>query len=309
MAGSFEDKWAIDKLDGTNWGTWKFQVRHLLLAKGLWKYVDGSTELAQDADANARQEFNKNSQIALSNIVLGMKTSQLYLVTSCTTPKDAWDALRNHFERDTLANKILLKKRYFRAEMSEQEAMESHLKHMKDLADKLASLGCKISEEDHVVTLLGSLPRDYAALVTALEARSDDLSLTYVQQALLREEEKLKRSSSESVKAGRGGCSGDSAMAVKEMRCFGCKQPGHKVYRCPSRRKKTCKPRNRDEAKNAVSTLDSEGDGGDLLFSACSGSSTEADAWIVDSGASRHMTRERNRFCEYKAFNKSESVA
>ena len=123
MAGSFQDKWAIDKLDGTNWSTWKFQVRHLLLAKGLWKYVDGSTELAQDADANARQEFNKNSQIALSNLVLGMKTSQLYLVTSCTTPKDAWDALRNHFERDTLANKILLKKRYFRAEMSEQEAM------------------------------------------------------------------------------------------------------------------------------------------------------------------------------------------
>ena len=107
MAGSFEDKWAIDKLDGTNWSTWKFQVRHLLLAKGLWKYVDGSTELAQDADANARQEFNKNSQIAQSNIVLRLKTSQLYLVTSCTTPKDARNALRNHFERDTLANKIL----------------------------------------------------------------------------------------------------------------------------------------------------------------------------------------------------------
>ena len=63
------------------------------------------------------------------------------------------------------------------------------------------------------------------------------------------------------------------------------------MYRCPSRRKKTWKPRNRDETKNDVSTLDSESDGGDLLFSAYSGSGTEADAWIVDSGASRHMAK------------------
>ena len=98
-----------------------------------------------------------------------------------------------------------------------------------------------------------------------------------MQQALLHEEEKLKRSSSESVKAGRSGCSGDSAMAIKEMRCFGCKQPGYKVYKCPRRRKTTFKSGNRDEAKNAVSMLDSESDGGDLLFSAYSGSSTEAD--------------------------------
>ena len=37
-----EEKWSVDKLDGGNWITWKFQMRHLLLAKGLWKYVDGS---------------------------------------------------------------------------------------------------------------------------------------------------------------------------------------------------------------------------------------------------------------------------
>ena len=41
---------------------------------------------------------------------------------------------------------------------------------MKDIADKLAAIGAPISEEDQVVTLLGSLPGSYATLVTALEA-------------------------------------------------------------------------------------------------------------------------------------------
>ena len=88
-------------------------MRHLLLAKGLWGYVDGTEVLADNANAQTQSEFRKRSQRAFSTIVLAISTPQLYLVTSCEKPKDAWDALRNHFERETLANKLFLKKRYF----------------------------------------------------------------------------------------------------------------------------------------------------------------------------------------------------
>ena len=39
MAESVDEKWSIDKLDASNWA-WKFQMRHLLVAKGLWGYID-----------------------------------------------------------------------------------------------------------------------------------------------------------------------------------------------------------------------------------------------------------------------------
>ena len=79
MAGnSVDEKWSIDKLDGSNWTTWKFQMRHLLLAKGLWGHVDGTAVLA--ANAQAQTEFNRKSQRAFSTIVLAIGTSQLYLV-------------------------------------------------------------------------------------------------------------------------------------------------------------------------------------------------------------------------------------
>ena len=101
MAASVEEKWSIDKLDGNNWNTWKFQMKHLLLAKGLWQYVDGSATLAEDANEQAQADFNQKSQKSFSTIVLAISTSQLYLVTSCEGPQEAWEALRTNFERDS----------------------------------------------------------------------------------------------------------------------------------------------------------------------------------------------------------------
>ena len=72
-------------------------------------------------------------------------------------------------------------------EMKEGTSVETHIKKMKEITDKLASVSTPISEEDQVVTFLGSLPSSYATLVTALEARVDDLSLEFVQQSLIHE--------------------------------------------------------------------------------------------------------------------------
>ena len=157
-----DESWSIDRLDGKNWMTWKFQMRHLLLGKELWGYVDGTETLEDDATAQQQANYRKKSQKALSAIVMAVSTSQLYLITSCDSAQQAWEALRGNFERDTLANKLLLKKRYFRMEMKETTTAEAHLKEMKELTDKLAAVGAPIAEEDRVVTLLGSLPKRYS---------------------------------------------------------------------------------------------------------------------------------------------------
>ena len=48
---------------------------------------------------------------------------------------------------------------------------------MKEITDKLAAVGALISEESQVVALLGNLPHSHATLVTALEARVEDVQL------------------------------------------------------------------------------------------------------------------------------------
>ena len=94
-----EDKWAVDKLDGSNWITWKFQLRHLLMAKGLWKYVNGSAVLAEDASAEARAKHCSESQKAFSIVVMLVSTSQLYLISSCEQPQEPWNTLKKTFRK------------------------------------------------------------------------------------------------------------------------------------------------------------------------------------------------------------------
>lgn len=86
-------------------------MEHLLKANGLWSVVMETDVLAADANANAQAEFHRRREKGFSVLVLNVSTPQLDLIISCQTPKEAWDTLRGHFERDTLANKLFLKKK------------------------------------------------------------------------------------------------------------------------------------------------------------------------------------------------------
>ena len=313
MAGTaMDEKWSIDKLDSSNWITWKFQMRHLLLAKGLWGYVDGTEVLREDASAQERADFKKASQKAFSTIVMAISTSQLYLVTSFDEPKDAWGALRDHYERDTLADKLMLKKQYFRTEMMEGTSIEAHMKHIKELTDKLAAIGAPISEEDKVVTLLGSLPKSYSTLVTALEAR-ENVSLSYVQQSLIHEEQKLngelnlqpvdsRRNAGQNTSALIGRLNGKGQF--KKPRCYNCGEIGHFRRRCPKKQEGHGTKANHQARPAEVKDSESEEPG---AFAAMV-RSPEMAKWILDSGATSHMTQMRELLTDYQELERPEIV-
>ena len=92
------------------------------------------------------------------------------------------------------------------------------------------AIGAPISEEDQVVTLLGSLPRSFATLVTAIEARMAGSSLDYVQQALIHEEMKQSELSDQLNVVG--------AFKRNTPRdrptCYGCGNVGHIHSYCPN---------------------------------------------------------------------------
>ena len=328
------EKWSIEKLDGNNWNTWKFKIKHLLMAIGLWSLVDGSEVLADGASEAGVALFQSRLHKAFSTIILAIDSAQLYLVTSCEEPKQAWDALKNHFERETLANKLLLKKQYFRSEMKEGTSVDQHLKHMEDITDKLAAIGAPISEKDQVVTLLGSLPRSFATLVTAIEARMDGVSLDYVQQALIHEEMKqseLSRqlSGAESALAGafkrnmsrdRPTCYGCGNVGHirrycpnDSLKCFGCGGGGHIQRYCPKKRKwHKAKIAETEKSRQGDSDIDGE-DVYAAAFMASVGNVKSADKecypWVIDSGASSHMTTQKHFLTNFQEFEEPENVA
>ena len=173
------DKWELTKLQCDNYTTWKFKLKHYLIAKNLVGSVDNTvTAPADEASAKDKQEQYSRAAMALSHIVLAVSDELLYLITECETSKAAWDKLQAHFERDSLAYHLFLNKNYFRTVMDENESIESHLKHMKEITNKLAAIKAPVCEEDQVATLLGSLPDSYDTLVTAPKAHVETIDIT-----------------------------------------------------------------------------------------------------------------------------------
>ena len=187
--------------------------------------------------------------------------------------------------------------------------MELHLKQMKEITDRLAAIGAPISEEDQVVTMLGSVPPSYSALVTTLESRIDSVKLSYVQQALLHEERKQQEKIEPPNGMPPNSKSSSALVGMQDrpkqvVRCYGCGKLGHIHCFCRSSRMESSLPAHK--AKTAEGNhSDSEG-----AFAASVSyiQRSQSEQWLVDSGASSHMTRQKELLIDYVEFEKPEKV-
>ena len=76
--------------------------------------------------------------------------------------------------------------------LKEGNSAQAHAKEMTKLFDFLSVAGETVSQEDHVVYLLASLPESYNMLVTALEANEEVPKLEVVTERILHQERKVK---------------------------------------------------------------------------------------------------------------------
>ncbi|KAG2758650.1 hypothetical protein Pcac1_g29238 [Phytophthora cactorum] len=72
--------------------------------------------------------------------------------------------------------------------MDEGDGVLEHINKIKTLAEQLDAVGAPVSEDDLVITLLGSLSESYQFLITALESRADSLTWELVTSRLLHED-------------------------------------------------------------------------------------------------------------------------
>jgi len=63
----------IDKLNGTNYRSWKFNMKMILVQRELWQHVIGEAILPADHTPQEEKHFNNKENKALKTIVLGVE--------------------------------------------------------------------------------------------------------------------------------------------------------------------------------------------------------------------------------------------
>ena len=102
---------------------------------------------------------------------------------------------------------------------------------MTKIFNGLSVIGDPISEEDHVVHLLASLPDSYNMLVTALEANVEVPKIEVVTERLLHEERKLKERTGVGASSERA-MTGKQRPKARGPKCHHCGKFSHIRRNC-----------------------------------------------------------------------------
>ena len=186
----------IKKLDGTNYQSWKFNAKLMLMERGLWDIVTGAEKAPvateQDKKEKEIREFYQRSQKAYSLIALSVKEDlQVHIADSCL-PNVAWENLQSHFEFVSITQIVRMTRAFYNAKMPEGLDVREHITTMTKLAQQLREMKEDISSKKFAVTILGSLPESYDTFLTSLNARDiETLTWETIKPALI--EEYLKR--------------------------------------------------------------------------------------------------------------------
>ena len=196
----------IEKLNGQNYVSWKFNMKCLLMERGLWGYVngnivepkvlkseDGSDDTKVAASVEKFNEYNLKADKAYSLIALSVEKHLQIHVSTEKKPKEAWDSLSNQFNFVSVNQMVRLNQRFFRAKMVEGGDLLKHITEMTNLAEQLKEMDDEISSKKFAVAVLGSLPESYDNFLTSLNSRgADTLDWNSIRGALMEEYHKRK---------------------------------------------------------------------------------------------------------------------
>ena len=233
---------------------------------------------------------------ALSIIVMAIEPRLLYLIgDDPEDPEEVYNKLCNTFMKKTWANKLRLRKQLFSLKLTSGVSVHEHIKKYVEIFSKLAVLGDAVEEEDRVIYLLPSLPDAYNTLFTALEAQEQVPSWEVVTEKLLNEEVKQKSKPSTHYSHGALVSKASSSSEKHVISCYEFGKTGHIRRNCRvflKKKEAEAKP------KAAVAEADATESCG-LIATATTVCAAELPhAWIMDSGATKHMCCNKDLFSE-----------
>ncbi|KOX72925.1 hypothetical protein WN51_01943 [Melipona quadrifasciata] len=175
-----------NKLDNTNYESWKTEMRSLLRINDLWDYVNGTEIRNEENHVTWREKDEK----ALDLIILNIKKSQYIHIKNAETSRQAWKSLENLYESQAPMRQYTLLAQLFRKRKG-TESMAEYIDNYANAIEKMETAGVVLPTNVYILMLLLSLPADYESFSVAIQSR--DRLPTYEELILKLLEEDARR--------------------------------------------------------------------------------------------------------------------
>ena len=314
-------------------------VLRLRRIEGIVTGQEKRPTLPPGADAKTRQLYDEEladwqarDQEAFAQITLAMEDGVLADVIEAETAHEAWTRIVARWEGSGVQSLSFLYHQLVNTKLEEEQDVSAGFNLIRSTASKMKTLGEPVGDSMLAQILMNVLPPSYAIVSTVLQTSNSQGSISpdMVVRAALAEEERRKKglgltamfsnpsSNIPQSKNSRGKGKQTPNPKPKGQPCANCDKIGHTKDKCwakgggaegcgPFQKRRTAKGKEKGSNSkaetgqtSATSAHNAELANTSLYALPVVDEQTAAHFWLLDSGASRHMTPQRSWFSTYR---------
>ncbi|KAJ0501528.1 putative RNA-directed DNA polymerase [Helianthus annuus] len=312
----------IVNLNGSNYHVWKGKMEDLLYVKDYYMPVFNTDKPEGKTD----EEWNILHRKVCGYIRQWVDDNVLNHISGETHARTLWNKLEELYARKTGNNKLFLIKQLINLKYNDGTPVSDHLNVFRGIINQLAGMGIKFEDEVQGLWLLGTLPDSWETFRTSLSnsAANGIITMEMAKGSVLNEEMRRKSQGSSShsdvlvtESRGRGQSRGPSNKEkhrsksrgkFADYECHHCGRKGHTIKFC-RQLKKEKKKADYNNKKNNHKKDDGGNDTAEVntateeFFICCDDDvvniTRDDSSWVVDSGATCHVTSQRDFFSSY----------
>ncbi|KRZ49337.1 Retrovirus-related Pol polyprotein from transposon TNT 1-94 [Trichinella nativa] len=281
--------------NGENYSRWKFEIEAFLEARDCLDVVGGET-ICPPKDESEIKAWKKRDALARSIILRSLDDFHHAFIRSCKTSKEMMNCIVKIKEQVTVSSKLLVLSDFHAYTWKPGMNIASFIAGLNVIVNKMQSLQIELDDEIIIGKVIRCLPSDFDSFRQSwrLSAPKTVTLSDWTSQLLSCESDQLCRfmhavSIGEAL-VGRRTTSKEPNENSKKRNteCWNCKKKGHIRSECRSQRKL-----NSSTLKDRTKSLNRTG------FVARSWLDVRQepnDGWLADSGAFKHITRNRHWF-------------
>jgi hypothetical protein len=331
---------AEDRLEGaSNFNVWKLRVMNILQEHDLDKYV---TSVMEEPTSNAvREAFGKNQANAKQIIFDSVKENIMETMTSLMTAKECMDTLVNLYEKKAPGQKRALKQKIKYLKMDKGESVASFYSRIAQIIDQLLVTCVIVDDEDLVHAIFDDLHFSWETFLYSMSKREiqptferlwhdchqEEIHITTRSNPFKEEHSTLasifKRNKKVTFQKGfqkkiNTKCTFKGKnIDTSKIKCFNCNKLGHLARDYWSKKKSPRKGKHHasiakdHESKRNHKIPSNERENIKEYYLVSTLSSTiiiGPRTCLVDSGASNHMTGDKELLSDFKNESFAEQV-